>query len=349
MSKITSGKFACCALILAIVMLSLYPQDDFHIASVAIAKNLANQAGSTHTISQTQTGSVETKSTPSVGNNQATNNNNSNPTINIGVVDITQSQIPIPSSSSSTCISTQNIPKTPSIDLKYANDVVTAIIDANNIKSFKLYKSINGGSYSEACLVAGNTYKDSNITDGNTYSYKAFCTREDGTSVYSSANSIIIDKLKSVAGITAQCKLNEITLSWQAVDIAKYYTVFRKDDGTLKKIATVNGQVFTDSALTANKSYTYLIDTRDSSGNKIAISSEHSFKTLYLPSALSLKIYSNDEYGIQIAWSVDSAASSYNVYKYIGGQYVLVKNTKNNYYIDESARGTCSYVVSAAW
>jgi|GEM_PF-3292025 len=347
MSKITSGKFACCALILAIVMLSLYPQDNFTVASVAIAKNEVNPADSIQTITHTQFNSGEPASSSFNYDNQTIYNNNSNVAINIGVVDITQTQIPIPSSSSSTSISTFTIPKTPGIELEYANDIITVIIDAYNIKSFKLYKAINGGSYSEVCFAAGSTYKDSNISDGNVYSYKALCAREDGTSVYSSSNSITIEKLKALTGVTAQCKLGEIKLFWQVVNDAKYYTIYRKEDGTLKKITTVNGETFTNISLMANTSYTYLIDARDSSGNRIAISSESSFKTLYLPSALELRLYSNDEYGIEIAWPPDSYALSYNVYKYISGEYVLVKNTKTNYYIDASASGSCSYVVCA--
>jgi len=341
MSRISFGKYSICAIAFAGILSLVFYNDGNTSEAIVIAKN-SNIKSETLQI-------LQTNETPDLNLSNYNDDERTKPNVsfNIEYVDITQPQVtytaaPIPTSSAEI-----TVPKTPNIILLYENDAITAEIDSNSMKSFKLYRKTNGGSYSEIGVIAGNKYIDSDISDGNTYSYKATCTREDGTMVYSNENSIEIEKLQAIEGLTAVCDLNEITLSWHAVANASCYNIYREKDGHYIKIAVVSAKAYADSSLAANSEYTYKVDARDNKGNKIAVSDEQTYKTLYLPGAPELILYSNDEYGIEIAWSVDKNAISYNVYKYITGKYVLVKNTKSNYYIDENASGTCAYAVSA--
>ena len=339
MNNISSGKFALCAIALATLIFLFLPSSSENGTVIAIDKN----SGNATTINSSDTAKAQT---------EASSKNDQNAQsvltpIDIQIIDITQDQDTNISDDNVTVQSTPNIPKTPNIKLSFFNDSITIQIDSANIKSFKLYKSTNSGTYNAVSIASGSAFLDSNVSDGNTYSYKALCTYEDGTSAYSNISSITIQKLKTLNGIIGTSTLNKIQLTWTKTDDAATYTIYRKEDGVLKKKDSISLNQFTDTDLLQNTFYTYVIDARDSKGNRIAISAESTFKTLYIPASLTLKLYSNDEYGVQIAWSTDKDAISYNVYKYIAGKFSLICNTKNNYYIDSDASGSCNYKVSA--
>lgn len=345
MSRNLTKIFSYCAALSAIILLfSLFNYKN-ESDSIAIAKSIDNEPGNTASFSL-----QATESSVVTSNNNNFSNNSSNDSVQYQVeyVDITQNYIPpAQSTSGNESSENQSVPKTPNIELSYNNDCINVCISQIQIKSFKLYRAVNDGSFDEVCLVAGSSYKDSAVQDGNTYSYKAICTRTDGTSVYTYTNKISIEKLAAISGVNAKCGISEITITWNTISGAKYYDMYRIEDGANKKIKSVTIASFSDSGLTENTAYVYKIYARDANGNKIAASENLSYKTLYLPTAPVLKLYSNDGFGIEIAWKPIEGALSYNVYKYIGGSFVLVKNTKNNYYIDSTASGTCTYAVSA--
>lgn len=373
--------FSYCAVLAAVILIFSLLYNKYDGESIDVSRTASNQPGNTiaadihpteiaiansHNFSVNKDSSNNNSNKYNSGNNFS-NNNNSSIAYEVEYVDITQNYIP-PISSAPQNPNTGNEPtptpfaspapqnpntgnepvfKTPNINLSYSNDCVNVSISEVPIKSFKLYRAVNDEGFSEIKFISGNSYKDSAVGDGNTYSYKALCTKTDGTSVYTYTNKISIDKLALISIVNVKCGINEITLSWNSISGAKYYDIYRMEDGSYKKIKSINISSFTDSGLNTNTEYSYKIYARDANGNKISISQSLNYKTLYLPPAPTLELYSNDEYGIQIAWSVSKDALSYNVYKYIGGNFVLVKNTKNNYYIDKTASGTCTYAVSA--
>lgn len=345
MSRNLTKIFSYCAAISAIILLFSLFSFKNESESIAIAKSTDNKPGNTEAISFQSTKSTDIDSNNNNSSNSASKNSVD---FEIEYVEITQNYIP-PVQSTPNQQTQENEPvfKTPNINLSYSNDCVNVSISEIQIKSFKLYKAVNDGSFDEVCLIAGNSYKDDAVDDGNTYSYKALCTKTDGTSVYTYINKISIDKLAVISGVNVKCGINEITLSWYSINSAKYYDIYRMEDSSYKKIKSINISSFTDSGLNCNTTYSYKIYARNAYGNKIAASESLSFKTLYLPPAPTLELYSNDEYGIEIAWRPIEGILSYNVYKYIGGSFVLVKNTKNNYYIDKDASGICTYAVSA--
>lgn len=372
MSKEVLEKFAYCAIaFIGLLLLVIYGNKN-NSETIGIAKNQSTQNKESVKIVlpsgyEEYAGGSQSSNNSSNSNTKA-NGSSSDQTkfsFNIGYVDITKTQIILPSrtkyttpsntqtTSTSNPSSTQTgsvssaVPKTPTIDIMYRNDSVSVVISGDSIKSFTLYRKTNDGTYNQISVVSGKSYTDANISDGNSYTYKATCTRENGTKVYSSISSIKIQSVKSIYNFSAKSKLNELVLSWQKVSGASYYVVYRKASDSFTKIASTSSLTYSDKGLKSNTSYTYKIYAFDSNNNKIAASSGIAFRTLYVPSAPLLKLYSNDEYGVQIYWTTDSSANSYNVYKYINGKYVLVKNTKNNFYIDEHASGTCVYAVTA--
>lgn len=380
MSKEVLEKFAYCAIaFIGLLLLVVYGNKD-NSETIGIVRSQATQNTesmqivSSHGYEENTHGYEEYTHGSKSSNNSSNSNTKSDDTysdqtkfsFNIGYVDITKTQITLPSSSKDTTpsktqatstsvpSSTQTssgssaVPKTPSIELAYKNDSVKVIISGDSIKSFTLYRKTNDGSYNQISVVSGTSYTDANICDGSSYTYKATCTRENGTKVYSSTSSINIQSIKSIYNLSAQSKLNELVLSWQKVSGASYYMVYRKTSDSFTKLASTRSLTYLDKGLKTNTSYTYKIYAFDSNNNKIAASSERAFKTLYVPSAPFLKLYSNDEYGIEIYWRLDSSANSYNVYKYINGKFVFIKNTgTNNYFTDKNASGTCVYAVTA--
>lgn len=336
MSKISPVKFACCALALAMITAFIFYDSTSTRQAIVISKSGAETGQVTQIISDSSTTS------PGIGRDGS--GVGARASYSVGYVDITQTQI----IASSTSVPTSNItvPKTPDVKLSYQDDALMVTVELDDIKSFKLFKKINDGSYSQIGIVAGNKYIDTDILGGNTYTYKATCTTKEGIDVYSNESAIFIEKLSNISNVSGLCKLNEITLSWDAVIDASKYNIYKEQGDKLIIIASVGSASYTDTAVIANTEYTYKIEARDSYGNKIAESEKSAYKTLYLPGATELSLYSNEEHGIQLVWRPDKDSISYNVYKYNGSEFMLVKNTKNNYYLDSAASGVCSYYVT---
>lgn len=110
--------------------------------------------------------------------------------------------------------------------------------------------------------VAGGTFTDSNLPEG-TYCYTL--TRDCGSgfesqeseSVCVTIGNPVSEPCDAPTGLTATATSNQIGLSWNAVENAIAYKVYRNGDA----IATTQTNSYTDANVTSNTTYTYAVKT----------------------------------------------------------------------------------------
>ncbi|MGN0166225.1 MAG: leucine-rich repeat protein [Lachnospiraceae bacterium] len=122
-----------------------------------------------------------------------------------------------------------------------------------------------------------------------------------------------------------------VNLSWDAVDGATGYKIYRKTgSGSYSLLATLTSGTrtsYTDATVVSGVCYTYAIVTcaSDSNGNTINTGKSNGISILYL-SASSVAV-SNTATGVKVSWSKVTGAEGYYIYRRagVGGKWVKVK------------------------
>lgn len=146
---------------------------------------------------------------------------------------------------------------------------------AKDATSYYIYRATSStGTYTKVGTSTKNYYTNSSLTSNKTYYYKIKSYNSFGTSDFSNpdhatTDSAINDIPDAPSGLTATVESSsEIYLSWDEVDNATSYYVYRANSssGSYSKIDTVTSEYYTDSGLTANKTYYYIICSHNSYG-----------------------------------------------------------------------------------
>lgn len=142
----------------------------------------------------------------------------------------------------------------------------------SNTSSYYVYRATSySGTYTKIATVTTSYYYDTNVSDDTTYYYKVQAHNSSGTSAYSSRVSATTDSGVSLAAPTnlsaETLSSSSIDLSWDAVDDATSYYVYRatSSTGTYSKIATLYNEYYTNTGLTSGRTYYYKIQAHNSS------------------------------------------------------------------------------------
>ncbi len=146
----------------------------------------------------------------------------------------------------------------------------------------------------------------------------------------------------------------DITVTWEPVDGADGYVVYRRPEGGVwERIAETGGSVYTDSSLEIDREYAYTVipikNTDDGpvygSYNKNILSAKTS-----IPAPVMTEIW-EDENGIAVKWEASAYAKDYYVYRreLDSEEWILIaKNVKTTYYTDQGAMPGVSYAYAVA-
>ncbi len=161
-------------------------------------------------------------------------------------------------------------------------------------------------------------------------------------------------KLSAPQNIKANTDGKQVTLSWDKVENATSYRVYRADSATGAKIQlkTVGTTSCTDTTVTAGKTYYYFVAAYDSKTGRLSAYSEA--KSVKVQAAIAApvitKITSNDT-SVRIEWEAVAGATSYRVYRADSktGAKALVKTVGTLYGTDTNvtAGKTYYYFVAA--
>lgn len=132
----------------------------------------------------------------------------------------------------------------------------------DNAQEYQVYRAISkNGKYKLINTTTVNSYTNTGLTTGKKYFYKVRAINETYQGTFSSIK-YATPTLKKVAGLKAAINSKgNIKVSWNKVNGAKGYKVYRATSkkGTYKLVKTTTAKSYTNTGLTAGKTYYYKV------------------------------------------------------------------------------------------
>ncbi len=184
---------------------------------------------------------------------------------------------------------------------------------------YQVYRAASKtGTYKLMKTVAGTEYTNSNAVAGTTYYYKVRAVAEntDANSAFSAIKSRLCDLAQPVIKV-ASSSTSSIKISWAKVTNAAKYQVYRATSktGTYKLIKTTTSLSYTNSGLTAGKTYYYKVKAIHTNTNANSTFSEILTAKATVMAPTLKKTANVTSSSIKISWDKVTGASGYYVYR----------------------------------
>lgn len=210
----------------------------------------------------------------------------------------------------------------------------------NGADEYAVYvKNASTGKWSRKTTVKGTSYTAS-ATCGQSYTYTVRALKkQDGKTVMSAYDKNgVTFKTKLTAPVLKKAvskQYNQINISWEKVDGAQKYYVYRKTANSgYKQIGTTEELNFTDSKVSCGSTYTYTVRAYRVQGDiKYTSGYDKDGKTATaVPATPVLKTISGSDYEkINVKWNAVSGADTYYVYRKLpGGKWSRIGSTSGN-------------------
>lgn len=198
-------------------------------------------------------------------------------------------------------------------------------------------------------LVAGTTSTaycvNTRVTSGKSYTYTVCCYDKTADAPLSAYNTTGISGtyIAAPSGVTFNAINGGVTIKWSACGGAAYYGIFRKYSTGWKRIAVSSKPTYTDKTIRYSARYTYTIRCMNSARKYISAFNKTGWSFTHLqPPTMQSITFSDQKYTLK--WSAQKTAHHYRVFrKELGGSWITVGKTKNNYFTDTTAKKTGVY------
>jgi fibronectin type 3 domain-containing protein/putative cell wall-binding protein len=234
-------------------------------------------------------------------------------------------------------------------------NVVVSWSSVDNAQKYEVYRSESEtGTYEKITTTEANTYTDTTATVGKSYYYKVKAITEAYTDVNSDFSNVVVSKAALAAPVATEAKVDgrNIVISWNGVENAQKYEVYRSDSetGTYNKIGTTEKNTYTDTPA-GGQAYYYKVKAIDETSTDLnsEFSNAVSAKlTLAVPEVSG--IIDKDD-NVKISWNSVANAKKYEVYRLNSetNEYVVIATTTENSYTDTTVTkgNTYAYRVKA--
>lgn len=195
-------------------------------------------------------------------------------------------------------------------------------LDWNSVKgaeAYKVYRSTSKtGSYILLKTVTNSEHVNSNAVAGKRYYYYVRAVSKNGSL---SAKSNVVNrycKLKQpvIETITNVASSGKIKLTWNAIDKAASYKVYRSTSktGTYSLIKSTEGTSFTNTSATAGKTYYYKIRAISSNTSANSAYSKLKYRACDLERPV-VEIKLNSKGAPRLTWDAIDGAVKYEIYR----------------------------------
>lgn len=208
---------------------------------------------------------------------------------------------------------------------------------------YNIYRSNeeNGEYIAIAKGIEEASYIDNELKENTSYYYKVQAVGDGGASKLSSSHAVNVGESNNKGLVTVKEKsATTVSLTWDSVDNAKVYKVYRRDNeaDNYKVIYEGESNTIVDLGLISDKTYHYAMTYIDNNNIESFKSSEVTVKTdleqSKVPTGLELRSHTNVE--AVIAWEEVLEANTYSVYRSESedGEYVKIADTEERSYVD---------------
>ena len=244
------------------------------------------------------------------------------------------------------------------VDAERANTGIKVTWEAvEGISNYRVFRKADGASWIGIGNVASTTYIDNSVVGGVTYTYtvrgisadgKTWLTACDLTGVSCTSPEFYASPL--LTGVKADS--TGILVTWQAVDGAPQYIIYRKDGSKTSwdPIATVPNTPteYLDNTVTITGKYSYTVACADGSGNEASEKNETGLSTTYYAApVLEYAIASGNS--VKVSWKHVDGVKAYRVFrKTENGSWIKLADVSSTAttvtYIDSSVKNSQHYV-----
>lgn len=227
---------------------------------------------------------------------------------------------------------------------------------AESESDFKVIAHVDGESVT--------SYKDSDaVAIGNKYTYrvKAYTKYHDETGSTKYAESkeyaqiIVAPSLGKVTAVSAVANnYNSVIFSWNALDGAEGYTVYRAvgASANFEEVGSVGaGELnYTDTAVAAGTTYSYKVSAyRTVNGSRVYGDASDALTAKPMPATTTLKSEVKGMKSVKLTWEEVGGADGYAVYRKVSGQdefknVKTVEGGSKTSYTDKSVKTGTKYV-----
>ena len=186
---------------------------------------------------------------------------------------------------------------------------------------YKVYRSTDGGStYSLLSTTTKTSLTNTSTTAGTKYYYKVYAVHESNSnanSAYSAVVSRTCDLPRPVVKASNIASTGKIKLTWDAIEGASKYKVYRSTDGgsTYSLLSTTSGTSLTNTSAAAGTKYYYKVYATHSNSAANSAYSAAVARVCDLPAPVA-KVSLNNSGKPVITWEKIDGAVKYTVYIY---------------------------------
>lgn len=176
-----------------------------------------------------------------------------------------------------------------------------------------------------------STFKDDTVKNGGEYIYtvRAIYGKYNSGYYRDGVNANYVSAPKSIK--VKNYYSNSIKVEWNKVSNAEKYIVYRKDtkNDSFIKVAETKSRQFKDSDIVNGRKYTYSVKVKGENTGTSGYSKNVKCTALKRPTEIKLNCTSA---GISISWTKMSTATSYRIYRKVGGSsdWDLIKKISGN-------------------
>ncbi len=229
----------------------------------------------------------------------------------------------------------------------------------SNATSYRVFRSDSAnGAKTQLVIRTSPNYTDTTVQAGKTYYYyvAAFNSNTSTLSKYSDGKSVKVNETFSAPVISAVSIVDgNVTLSWEKVNGATSYRVYRADSatGTRKLLKVRTSLNYTDTTAVSGNTYYYYVCAYNADSS--VLSGFSAYKAVTLSDELIAPVVtsvtsSNDN--VYLAWSVVENATSYRIFRAdsaTGAKKLLKVRTTPSYVDTTAVAGNTYYYFIASY
>ena len=187
-----------------------------------------------------------------------------------------------------------------------------------NADGYRVFSKLPGGDWKRVGDTKSTTYLDTSALSGKTYTYTVRCISSDGNSYtsYFDRNGRTVSYIAAPKLLSASGNSDGVTVKWSKSDGADAYRVFRKENGTWVRIATVNGTSYTDKDVAFGSTNTYTVRCVDSNDRYISSFYGEGITCGFVSTPTLTSVACGAD-GVVVKWAPVQGAEKYRVY-YMG-------------------------------
>ncbi|MCR4594471.1 MAG: hypothetical protein K5761_05400, partial [Clostridiales bacterium] len=214
--------------------------------------------------------------------------------------------------------------------------------DSGAVDYILLLKS--GNFWEEIAHTRNNYFYHKGLSSNTEYIYTLRAFDENGEEIGSmSDDGFPYTYFDAPVMKTAESVFGGIKVSWQAVEGAPMYTVFRKADGIWTRIGNTASTSFKDKDIISGEKYSYTVSCADSeTGTTLSRHDSNGISGMYV-AAPEIKSAQNLKKGVLLSWKKVNGASNYRIFIKQGGKWVRIGVSSGDSYLHKTAESTRYY------